>query len=143
MSLACLSSCVPSSRCLPADSAVRWFWKKRTSPFLTSCTFLVASDRVGPRLFAIDRLLWILSLHLWHCAMTGATMITVKHGNVEVSNHHCGRVVAGGALYVRLPFSSPFRFQREARDDVLGFVTKWAEPGRSRKVSVARSLVSR
>jgi cytochrome P450 len=36
-------------------------------------------------------------------------------------------VVAG--LAPALPFSSPFRFQREARDDVLGFTTKWAELG--------------
>jgi cytochrome P450 len=28
-----------------------------------------------------------------------------------------------------IPFSSPFRFQREARDDVLGFLAKWAELG--------------
>jgi hypothetical protein len=28
-----------------------------------------------------------------------------------------------------LPLSSPFRFQREARDDVLGFLTKWADLG--------------
>jgi hypothetical protein len=28
-----------------------------------------------------------------------------------------------------LPFSSLFRFQKEARDDILGFMTKWAELG--------------
>jgi len=28
-----------------------------------------------------------------------------------------------------LPFSSPFRFQREARDDILGFITRWAKLG--------------
>jgi hypothetical protein len=28
-----------------------------------------------------------------------------------------------------LPFSSIFRFQKEARDDTLGFITNWAELG--------------
>jgi cytochrome P450 len=32
-------------------------------------------------------------------------------------------------LAPELPFSSPFRFQREARNDILGFLTKWAELG--------------
>ena len=47
MSLACLCSCVPSSRLLPADSAVARFWNWRTSPCVISCTFFVASGRVG------------------------------------------------------------------------------------------------
>ena len=48
MSPACLSLCVPSSRFLPADSAVARFWNWRTSPCVISCTFFVASGRVGP-----------------------------------------------------------------------------------------------
>jgi hypothetical protein len=42
------SSCVLSFRLLPADSAVGPFCNWRTSPSVTSCTFLVASGRVGP-----------------------------------------------------------------------------------------------
>jgi cytochrome P450 len=33
------------------------------------------------------------------------------------------------ALAPALPFSSPFRFQKEAREDILGFLTKWSELG--------------
>ena len=47
MSPACSSSCVPSSRLLPADSVVGWPWSWKTSLSVTSCTFYVASDRVG------------------------------------------------------------------------------------------------
>jgi cytochrome P450 len=34
-----------------------------------------------------------------------------------------------GRLAPALPFSSIFRFQKEARDDILGFITKWAGLG--------------
>jgi cytochrome P450 len=34
-----------------------------------------------------------------------------------------------GSLAPALPFSSIFRFQKEARDGTLGFITKWAELG--------------
>ena len=34
-----------------------------------------------------------------------------------------------GGLAPALPFSSIFRFQRQARDDILGFMTSWAELG--------------
>jgi cytochrome P450 len=34
-----------------------------------------------------------------------------------------------GNLAPALPFSSIFRFQKEARDDILGFITSWAELG--------------
>jgi cytochrome P450 len=34
-----------------------------------------------------------------------------------------------GCLAPALPFSSIFRFQKQARDDILGFITKWAELG--------------
>src|ERR1035437_9092871 len=44
----CLSSCVPSSRFLPADSAAGRFWNLRTSPSVTSCTFFAANGRVSP-----------------------------------------------------------------------------------------------
>ena len=44
----CLSSCVPSSRFLPADSAAGRFWNWRTSPSVTSCTFFAANGRVSP-----------------------------------------------------------------------------------------------
>jgi hypothetical protein len=47
LSAACSSSCVLSSRFLPPDSAVGPFWNWRTSPSVTSCTFFVASGRVG------------------------------------------------------------------------------------------------
>jgi hypothetical protein len=47
VSPACLSPCVRSSRCLPADSAVGPFWNSRTSPSVTSCTFFVVSGRGG------------------------------------------------------------------------------------------------
>ena len=33
------------------------------------------------------------------------------------------------SLAPKLPFSSPFRFQREARNDILELLTKWAEFG--------------
>jgi hypothetical protein len=29
------------------DSVIGWFWNWRTSPSVTSCTFFVASGRVG------------------------------------------------------------------------------------------------
>jgi hypothetical protein len=38
------------------------------------------------------------------------------------------RAVALG-LAPALPFSSPFRLQRETREDVLGFLARWAELG--------------
>jgi hypothetical protein len=57
------SSCVLSFRLLPAPSAVGPFCNWRTSPSVTSCTFLVANGRVGP-LFTIDRLLWVLAVLL-------------------------------------------------------------------------------
>jgi hypothetical protein len=34
-----------------------------------------------------------------------------------------------GSLAPALPFSSIFRFQKAARDDILGFLTTWAELG--------------
>jgi hypothetical protein len=46
VSPACLSSCIPSSQCLPADSAVGRFWRWTTSPCVISCTCFVASGRV-------------------------------------------------------------------------------------------------
>jgi len=45
---ACLDMRVPSSRLLLAVSAVGPFWNWRTSPSVTSCMFIAASDRVGP-----------------------------------------------------------------------------------------------
>jgi hypothetical protein len=44
---ACLSTCVPSSRSLPADSAAGRCWKWRALLSITSCTFFVASGRFG------------------------------------------------------------------------------------------------
>jgi hypothetical protein len=44
----CLNMCAPSSRLLPAGSAVGPFWNWRTSPSVTSCMFFVANGGVGP-----------------------------------------------------------------------------------------------
>jgi hypothetical protein len=48
VSPACLRMCVPSSPSLPAGSVAGRFWNWRTSLFVISCTFFVASGRVGP-----------------------------------------------------------------------------------------------
>ncbi len=62
ISPACLRSCDRWFLGLLADSIVGRLWNQRTSRSVTSCTFFAASGRVSLRLFAIDRLLWVLAL---------------------------------------------------------------------------------
>jgi hypothetical protein len=44
----CLNMCVSSSPFSPADSVAGRWWNWRTSRSVISCTFFVASGRVGP-----------------------------------------------------------------------------------------------
>jgi hypothetical protein len=62
----CLSTCVPSSPLLPADSAVGPFLNWRTSLSVIGCTYFAANGRVGPpdvydRPFALDLALPIMA----------------------------------------------------------------------------------
>jgi len=57
---ACSRSCVRSHLLLPAAPVAVWNW--RFSPSVISYTLFVASDQARPRLFMIDRLLWLYRL---------------------------------------------------------------------------------
>lgn len=62
--------------------------------------------------------------------LLGATVSVVvasRNGGSDDASAMSHPVASG--LAPAVPFSSPFPFQREARDDVLGFLTKWAELG--------------
>jgi hypothetical protein len=70
----------PSSRFLLADSAVGPFWNWRTSPSVTSCTFLHRRRPGRPPLFTIYRLLWVWFYRLWPRCLDA--MVLVKPATV-------------------------------------------------------------
>ena len=77
---ACLSMCVPSSPFLPADSVAGPFWNWRTSLSVISCIVLRRQRPGRPRLFTIDRLLWVWLYRLWPRCLD--TMVLVKPATV-------------------------------------------------------------
>ena len=58
----------------------------------------------------------------WRAVVVASLKEAQRLASVPTHNVH-------GDLAPALPFSSIFRFQKEARNDVLGFLTKWAELG--------------
>jgi hypothetical protein len=80
VSPACLSLCVPSCRFLPAGSAVGPFWNWRTSLSVISCTSFAAKRPTQPRLFTLDRLLWVWLYRLWPRCLD--TIVLVKPATV-------------------------------------------------------------
>ncbi len=65
MSPACLSSSDPSSLCLPADSVVGRLWRLENLAPRHQLHVLCRQRPGRLRLFAIDRLLWVLLYRLW------------------------------------------------------------------------------
>ncbi len=80
MSPACLSSSDPSSLCLPADSVVGRLWRLENLAPRHQLHVLCRQRPGRLRLFAIDRLLWVLLYRLWPRCLEA--MLLVKPATV-------------------------------------------------------------
>jgi putative transposase len=84
---ACLSSCVPSSRFFPSDSAVGRFWKLENLALRHQLNVLRRQCPGRQRLSPIDRLLWVWLYRLWPRCLE--VMVLVKPATV-IHWHHQG-----------------------------------------------------
>jgi len=80
VSPACLSSSDPSSLCLPADSVVGRLWRLENLAPRHQLHVLCRQRPGRLRLFAIDRLLWVLLYRLWPRCLEA--MLLVKPATV-------------------------------------------------------------